>query len=67
MQAVVGLVGAGEDLDQGRLAGTVLADQRVNLAPAQLERDAVQCQDARESLRDLLDVEDDGADAAGRH
>ena len=35
--ALVGLVHAGEDLHQRRLAGAVLADQAVHLAGAQLE------------------------------
>ena len=37
----VGLMNAGEDLDEGALPGTVLADQRVDLAGQEIERDVV--------------------------
>ena len=40
--AVVGLHDAREDLDQRRLAGAVVAEQREDLALAQLERDVAQ-------------------------
>jgi hypothetical protein len=40
--AFVGLVDAGQDLDQRRLAGAVLADERRHLARIELERDLVQ-------------------------
>jgi len=49
-QAAVGLVHAAEDLDQRRLAGTVLADERVHLAGVQLQRDVVESADAGEGL-----------------
>ena len=52
-----GAVGPGEDLEQGRLAGAVLADQGVDLPLAQLEGDLVQRLDAREALRHLLDLQ----------
>ena len=48
----IGRDGAGDDLDEGRLARAVLADQRVHLAGAQVERDALQRADAGERLRD---------------
>ena len=41
-RAAVRLVDAGQDLDQGALAGTVLADQAVDLAGAQVHRDVGQ-------------------------
>ena len=41
---------AAENLDQRRLAGAVLPDQRMDLAGVQLERDIVQRVDARERL-----------------
>ena len=39
--ALVGVVEAGEDVHQGRLAGAVLAEERVDLARRDLERHAV--------------------------
>ena len=48
--ALVGLVGAGEHLDQGGLAGAVLAEQAVHLAGPDLQVDAVQRPHARELL-----------------
>lgn len=50
--AVVGLVGSGEHLDQGGLAGAVLAEEAVDLAGLDLQVDAVQGADAREELGD---------------
>ena len=41
------LVEAGDDLDQGRLAGAVLAEQRVHLTGAHVETDIIQRFDAR--------------------
>jgi hypothetical protein len=51
-RARVGAVHAGEDLHQGRLAGAVLADDRVDLARGAGEVDAVQDGDAVEGLDD---------------
>jgi hypothetical protein len=48
--ATVGLVDTGHHLDQGRLAGTVLAHQGVHLARPQGEGDIVQGAYAREHL-----------------
>ncbi len=48
--AFVGHMEAGEDLDEGRLAGTVLADEAVDLAAADLERGTVEGADAPEGL-----------------
>ena len=45
---------AGQDLDQGRLAGAVLADQRMNLARLDLERGRAQRRDAGEALVDAV-------------
>jgi hypothetical protein len=46
-RAGIGSFGAGQDLEQGRLAGTVLADQRMHLSSAHVERHAAQRMDAR--------------------
>ncbi len=50
--ARVGLVGAGEDLHQGRLAGAVLAHQRQHLATPRPQLDPVQRPHSRKRLRD---------------
>ena len=52
-----GLVGAGEHLDQGRLAGAVLTQQAVHLTGAHLEVDAVERADAGELLDDAGHLE----------
>ena len=44
----------GEDLGEGRLAGPVLAEQRVNLAAVEVEIDVGQHLDAGEGLRDAV-------------
>ncbi len=44
----IGRVGAGNNLDERRFAGTVLADQRMDLAGPEIERDAAQGADAAE-------------------
>ena len=49
---VVGGLHAGEDLHQRRLAGAVLAHERVDLAGAEVEVDAVERGDAGEALGD---------------
>ena len=55
-----------EDLHQGRLAGAVLAEQRVDLAGADLEVDAVVGGEVAEALDDAVGpVERRGADAVG--
>ncbi len=59
--AFVGPVEAGQDVRERRLAGAVLAEQRVHLALGCLEVDGVVRDDAREPLRDP--AEGDG----GRH
>jgi hypothetical protein len=51
------LIEAGNDLDQGRLAGAVLAHERVNLAGLEGERDAVECLHAWKCLADTFDLE----------
>ena len=48
--ALVGLVDAGEDLHQRRLAGAVLAHQRMHFAGVQLQPDPVQRANARKRL-----------------
>jgi hypothetical protein len=50
-------VHAGDDLDEGRLAGTVLPDQRVDLSGVQCQVDPVERDRAGESLGDLDDVD----------
>ena len=50
--AGVGSEGASDDVDQGRFAGAVLAEQHVDLAGPEVEIDVVQCQHAREALGD---------------
>ena len=47
--ALVRVVEPVEDVHQGRLAGAVLAEQRVDLALAEVEVDVVVGDDARES------------------
>ena len=44
--ASIGLVHTAQDLDQCRLAGAILADERVHLPFAQCEVDAVKCPDS---------------------
>ena len=57
LAAGIGVVGAREDLHQGRLAGAVLAHQRLDLAAPGLELYAVQRLHAREGLADLAHLE----------
>ena len=49
-RARVGFVDAGQDLDQRRLAGAVLAEQRVDLAAPHVEIDVVERQRRGEAL-----------------
>ncbi len=56
-------VDAGHDLHQGGLAGTVLADQRVDLARANGEAHVLERLDARELLRDVAHLEQHVAQA----
>ena len=55
-----GLVEPVEDVHQRRLPGAVLAEQRVHLAAAEVEVDAVVGDDPREPLGDPPQLEDDG-------
>ncbi len=64
--AAVLVLDAGHDLDQGRFAGPVLAQQRVDLATSKLEGDIVERQRGPELLRDVLHLED-GAFITRRH
>ena len=52
--AAVGAMHAAEDADQGRLAGAVLADQRVDLAEGDVEIDVVERERRAELLADRL-------------
>ncbi len=51
--------GAGHDLGQGRFAGAILADQRVDLASFQVEIDVLDRRHAAIGLGQLLHFEDD--------
>ncbi len=53
--AFVRLLHAGEDADQRRLAGAVLAQQHMDLARLEVERDAVIGDHAGEALGDVAD------------
>ena len=56
--ALVGCVEPVEDVHQRRLAGAVLAQQRVHLAAAQVEVDVVVGEHAREPLGDPAELEE---------
>ena len=56
-RAGIGRVVAGEDLDQRRLAGPVLADEGVDLARADVMSDAVEDDLTGERLREPVDLE----------
>ena len=58
--ALVGLVARGEDLDQGRLAGAVLAEQAVHLPRAHLELDPSEREHSGEPLDDAAHGEQRG-------
>ena len=47
----------GEDLDERRLAGAVVADQPEHLALAQVQADVAQRRDRAEALGDVLDAQ----------
>ena len=64
-RAGIGLLGAGHDLDQRRLAGAVLADERVHLARLQVERHVAERADAFERFGDGRRGEQDVRQAAG--
>ncbi len=56
--AAVRLVDAGHDLDQGRFAGAVLAEQRMNLAGFEREGNVVERLRRGEALGDVPHLED---------
>jgi hypothetical protein len=56
--AGVGAVDAGQELDQRRLAGSVLPEQDVNLAGPHVEVHVCQCLDTWERLRQSSSRED---------
>ena len=67
-RAAVELVRARQDLEQGRLAGAVLPEQRVHLAGPQAEVDSVERLHAREGLVDAGHLEDRrGGGGGGGH
>ena len=55
--AVVALVGAGQDLDQRRLAGAIVAEQADHLAGIEIDRGVVDRLDAAEGDRDVLHLD----------
>ena len=55
--ALLGRVEPVEDVHQRRLARPVLAEERVHLAPPEVEADVVVGNDAREALRDPAELE----------
>src|SRR5207253_1445525 len=55
--AAVDRVDAGDALDQGRLAGPVVPDERLYLAAANLEGRAAQCLDRAEALAEVTKLE----------
>ena len=61
-----GSVHAGEDLDERGLAGAVLADEAVHLAPEQLDVAVVERMDGAEALLRVLQG-DDGCERCFRH
>ena len=65
LAARIGRVDAGQHLDQGRLPGTVLADDGQDLARVNLQRDIVQCPGGSEALREAADLQEGGAPTAG--
>ena len=58
--ALVGRVRPGQHLDQGGLAGAVLAEQAVHLAGADVEVDAVERAHAGENLDDAAHLQQRG-------
>ena len=64
--ALVGPVEAVEDVHQGGLAGAVLAEQGVYLAPPEVQVDAVVRNDPGKPLRDPAKLQDGGPFHAGR-
>ena len=58
--AAVGGVHAGDDLDERRLAGAVLAEERVHLAGEDVEVDVLEDADAGEGLRDAGERDEGG-------
>src|SRR6516164_4001968 len=50
-------IGSGDDLDQGRLAGAVLANQSVNLSGPDLKAHATESANAWKALRDPFERE----------
>ena len=63
--AAVGAEGAREDLQQRRLAGAVLADERVRLARRNVEADAAERAHGAERLADVAEGDRGGAHAFG--
>ncbi len=62
--AFVGLVDPGEDLDEGRLAGAVLAEEAVHLAGADVEVHPTECDHSRETLHDVGHAQEGGGAVA---
>ena len=51
---IIGALGAGENLQQRRFAGAVLAQQRVRLSGFHGKLDVLQCKHAGKTLRDMF-------------
>ena len=65
---VIRLIATGEDVHEGRLAGTVFSQQGVNLPGQDLKIDAVVGNDVREPFYDALHVDGGGTiGGGGRH
>jgi hypothetical protein len=62
-RAGIRLVHARHDFDQRRLAGTVLAEERMHLAGAHVEADAGERPHAGEGLLDVRKLQDGGHEA----
>ena len=55
--AVNRLVGAGDDFDEGGFAGAVFAQERMDLACLQVERDAFESPHRAEGFRNVCQLE----------
>src|SRR5215475_13060771 len=65
--ASVGPVEAGQDLDQGRLPGAVVAHEAEHFALRQVQRDIDECGNRTEALRDVLRADGVGPAAVRAH
>ena len=56
--ALFGIMYTGQYLDQGRLTGTVLADQAMDFTRSDANRHAFQCNDTRKTLGNIFQFDD---------